>query len=107
MPSPFSERINPDDDLLTFRMEIRCTLRPLSSGWPVEVAPGWPVEVAPGCQVVSQWLVILLLTIRCNPVHMRSKGLCDPSWCLLYIYLDFFFGTNLLSPKILTLRGLF
>ena len=46
-----------------------------------------------------------------------SKGLCDRSWrlyivvvyCILYIVYKsaLFFGTNLLSPKILTFRGLF
>ena len=59
-----------------------------------------------------------------------SKGLCDRSWCLLYIITPraharargyvigrgvyiyiyksaLFFGTNLLSPKILTFGGLF
>ena len=43
-----------------------------------------------------------------------SKGLCDRSWrlyivCILYIVYKsaLFFGTNLISPKILTFRGLF
>ena len=38
-----------------------------------------------------------------------SKGLCDRSWCLyIVVYKSgLFFGTNLLSPKILTFRGLF
>ena len=38
------------------------------------------------------------------------KGLCDRSWCLYIYYIllsALFFGTNLLSPKILTFRGLF
>ena len=33
---------------------------------------------------------------------MRSKGLCDRSWCLynyIYLYINLHFGTNLLSPK--------
>ena len=44
---------------------------------------------------------------------MRSKGLCDRSWRLyIYIYIYCiqvctFFGTDLLSPKILTFGGLF
>ena len=45
-----------------------------------------------------------------------SKGLCDRSWrlyivvvyCIYIVYKSaLFFGTNLLSPKILTLRCLF
>ena len=45
-----------------------------------------------------------------------SKGLCDRSWrlyivvvyCIYIVYKSaLFFGTNLLSPKILTLRYLF
>ena len=41
--------------------------------------------------------------------RMRSKGLCDRSWCLYnYVYKSaLLFGTNILSPKILTFRGLF
>ena len=44
--------------------------------------------------------------------RMRSKGLCDRSWRLYnYIYIVYksalLFGTNILSPKILTFRGLF
>ena len=52
-----------------------------------------------------------MATKTCLPrVRMRSKGLCDRSW-RLYIYCcilsALFFGTKLLSPKILTFRGLF
>ena len=40
--------------------------------------------------------------------RMRSEGLCDRSWCPGGVYKStLFFGTNLLSLKILTFIGLF
>ena len=53
---------------------------------------------------------VVSVQFRWPRARMRSKGLCDRSWCLyivcciLYIYISgLFFGTNLLSPKIRTL----
>ena len=44
--------------------------------------------------LIALWPWLLLPRAR-----MRSKGLCDRSWCVLYIYISgVFWGTNLLSP---------
>ena len=51
--------------------------------------------------------LVIIITPR---AHARARGyvIGRGVYILLYIIsLDFFFGTNLLSPKILTLRGLF
>ena len=61
----------------------------------------------------------VVITPRAHAYPARacaSKGLCDRSWrlyivvvyCIYIVYKSaLFFGTNLLSPKILTLRCLF
>ena len=65
------------------------------------------------CVIICGWKCIMVkLPVPDMYIYparaCASKGLCDRSWCLYIVYKSgLFFGTNLLSPKILTFRGLF